>query len=192
MPDYAAPVFEDKTRTWRDVGDGTLAEVVAAAGITTNPTATFTRPSDTTAYASGDLVANSTTAGSVVPMTFTVGRVSGGSFMLRRCKLATSSTSTTSASFRLHLFRAAPATVTNGDNGAFSVSGVADYIGAFDITVDRAFTDGAAGVGLPVVGTEMSVKLASGTTIRGLLEARAAYTPTSAGTFTVTLDDLQD
>jgi hypothetical protein len=69
---------------------------------------------------------------------------------------------------------------------------VADYIGAFDITVDRAFTDGAAGVGLPVVGTEMSVKLASGTTIRGLLEARAAYTPTSAGTFTVTLDDLQD
>jgi hypothetical protein len=38
----------------------------------------------------------------------------------------------------------------------------------------------------------MSVKLASGTTIRGLLEARAAYTPTSAGTFTVTLDDLQD
>jgi hypothetical protein len=28
--------------------------------------ASFTRPADTTAYASGDLVANSTTAGSVV------------------------------------------------------------------------------------------------------------------------------
>jgi len=150
MADYTAPAFAGLTKTYRDVGDGSLAEVVAAAGITTNPTATFTRPADTTAYASGDLVANSTTAGSVVAMTLTVGRVAGGSCMLRRCKLATSSTSTTSASFRLHLFRTAPATVTNGDNGAFSVSGVADYIGAFDITVDRAFTDGAAGVGATV------------------------------------------
>ena len=31
-----------------------------------NSSASFTRPGDTTAYASGDLVANSTTAGSVV------------------------------------------------------------------------------------------------------------------------------
>lgn len=192
MPDYSASIFDDKTKTYRDVGDGSLAEVVVAAGITTNPTATFTRPSDTTQYASGDLVANSTTAGSVVAMTFTVGRVAGGSCMLRRCKLHTSSTSTTSASFRLHLFRTAPATITNGDNGAFSVSGVANYIGAFDVTVDRAFTDGAAGMGVPVVGTEMSIDLASGTSIFGLLEARAAYTPTSAGTFTITLDNLQD
>jgi len=192
MADYAASIFGAKTKTFRDVGDGTLAEVVAAAGITSNPSATFTRPSDTTAYASGDLVANSTTAGSVAAMTFTVARVAAGSFMLRRCKLATSSTSVTAASFRLHLFRTAPVTVTNGDNGAFSVSGVADYIGAFDVTVDRAFTDGAAGFGVPVVGGEMSVDLASGTAIYGLLEARAAYTPTSAGTFTVTLDDLQD
>lgn len=30
------------------------------------PIVSFTRPADTTAYASGDLVANSTTAGSVV------------------------------------------------------------------------------------------------------------------------------
>lgn len=192
MADYTAPAFAGLTKTYRDVGDGSLAEVVAAAGITTNPTATFTRPADTTAYASGDLVANSTTAGSVVAMTLTVGRVAGGSFMLRRCKLATSSTSTTSASFRLHLFRSSPATITNGDNGAFSTSGTSDYIGAFDIIVDRAFTDGAVGFGVPVVGNEMCVKLASGTAIYGLLEARAAYTPTSAGTFTITLDDLQD
>ena len=32
---------------------------------------TFTRPTDTTAYTSGDLVGNSTTAGSVVPLSFT-------------------------------------------------------------------------------------------------------------------------
>ena len=37
-----------------------------------NQSQSFTRPGDTTPYASGDLVANSTTAGSVVPLTFTI------------------------------------------------------------------------------------------------------------------------
>ena len=161
-------------------------------GVTANPTANFTRPADTTAYASGDLVANSTTAGSVVPMTLTVTRVAAGSCILRKIKLHKSGTSTTNASFRVHFFRAAPATITNGDNGVFSVSGVADYIGAMDVSVDRAFTDGAAGFGTPVIGSEMSVKLASGSTIVALIEARAAYTPGNAEVFTVTLEDFQD
>lgn len=157
-----------------------------------NPTATFTRPSDTTAYAVGDLVANSTTAGSVVAMTIAAARTASGVVMLRRVKLHKSGTSVTNASFRLHLFRAAPGTVTNGDNGAFSVSGVADYLGAFDVTIDRAFTDGAAGIGIPVTGGELGIKLEGGGNVYGLLEARAAYTPTSAEVFTVTLDAYQD
>lgn len=161
-------------------------------GTISNPSANFTRPNDTTAYASGDLVANSTTAGSVAAMTFAVARIAAGSVMLRRCRLQKSGTSVTNASFRVHLFAAAPGTVTNGDNGAFSVSGAADYLGAFDVTVDRAFTDGALGFGNPVVGFEMGVKLASGTTIRGLIEARAAYTPAANEVFTVAFDAYQD
>lgn len=168
------------------------AHIGQVGGTGARPSANFTRPADTTAYAVGDLVANSTTAGSVAAMQFTAARVAAGSFMLRRCKIAKSGTGVTSALFRLHLFTAAPATVTNGDNGAFSVSGVADYLGAFDVTVDRAFTDGAAGVGVPVSGSEITVKLASGQIIYGLLEARGAYTPGNAEVFTVTLEDLQD
>jgi hypothetical protein len=166
--------------------------VFTALGVATNPTATFTRPADTTAYASGDLVANNTTGASVAAMSLTVARVTAGSFMLRRLKLHKSGTSTTSASFRVHLFRSPPETVTNGDNGAFSVSGVADYIGAWDVTTDRAFTDGAAGIGVPVIGGDMTIKLASGTTISALIEARAAYTPASAEVFTITADVLQN
>jgi hypothetical protein len=161
-------------------------------GVTANPTANFTRPADTTAYASGDLVANSTTAGSVVAMSLTCARVAAGSFILRKIKLHKSGTGVTNASFRVHFFRAAPGTVTNGDNGVFSVSGVADYLGAMDVTIDRAFTDGAVGFGVPVIGSEMSVKLASGTTIAALIEARGAYTPVSSEVFTLTLEDLQD
>jgi hypothetical protein len=152
-------------------------------GAILNPSATLTRPADTTAYASGDLVANSTTAGSVTPLTLTVANVSGGSFILRSCSLRKSTTSTTNASFRLHLYRSAP-TVANGDNGAWSTSGVANYLGAVDITIDRALTDGAIGFGVPLVGAEKSIKLASGTDIRALVEARGAYTPGSAETFT--------
>jgi hypothetical protein len=96
------------------------------------------------------------------------------------------------ASFRVHFYRAAPSTITNGDNGAFSTSGVADYIGAMDVTMDRAFTDGAAGFGQPVIGSEMNFKLASGQTVRALIEARGAYTPANAEVFTLTLDSLQD
>lgn len=153
---------------------------------------TVTRPSDTTAYASGDLVANSTTAGSVTPISFAgVARVSGGSGMIRRMRLRTSSTSVTSASFRLHLYSASP-TVTNGDNGAWLSDQASNYIGALDVTVDRAFSDGAAGNGVPVSGSDINFDLSSGTTIYGLLEARAAYTPTSAGTFVCSLEVLQN
>jgi hypothetical protein len=58
--------------------------------------ANFTRPADTTAYASGDLVANSTTAGSVVAMSFASATFgSGAPAQIRRVRILTSSTSVT-------------------------------------------------------------------------------------------------
>ena len=151
----------------------------------------FTRPADTTAYAAGDLVANSTTAGSVTPLSFTVSRVAGGTGLIRRARLKKSGTSTTNAQFRLHLYASAP-TIANGDNGAWSTSGAATYLGAMDVTVDKAFTDGAAGQGVPSMGSEIVFDLSSGTTLRGLLEARAAYTPGNAETFDCSLEVLQN
>lgn len=40
-----------------DMGDGSYAELVEAVGANADVGASFTRPADTTAYASGDLVA---------------------------------------------------------------------------------------------------------------------------------------
>lgn len=144
--------------------------------------ATMTRPADTTAYALGDLVANSTTAGSVTPFTFAVSRVTDRLVSIIGGKLEKSTTSVTSAFFRLHLYQTSP-TVTNGDNAAW-LSVKAGYLGALDITVDRAFSDGASGIGVPVIGSEIIAVPASGTVnIFGLLEARGAYTPGNAETF---------
>jgi hypothetical protein len=156
-----------------------------------NPSVSFTRPGDTTAYASGDLVANSTTAGSVVAPVFTVGRsavATGQEFRIDRIKLAKSTVTTTNASFRVHLYKVAP-TVANGDNGVFSTSGTANYLNSFDITVGQAFTDGA--VGFVATGVN-AITLEAGATIVALVEARAAYAPGNAEVFTITLEVVQN
>lgn len=150
---------------------------------------TITRPADTTAYASGDLVANSTTAGSVTPFSFTNAvRFPGGSVRIERCRIQKSGTSTSNAAFRVHIYSATPASIANGDNGAWSTS-IAGYVGAFDVTLDRAFTNGAEGAGLSLTSTPMTCKAAgSAVTLFALLEARGSYTPASAETFTILLE----
>lgn len=177
-----------------DVGTANPVPVQAQGGIS-NPSANFTRPADTTAYTSGDLVANNVTPGSVVPMSFTAARLAAGSFCVRRAKLKKSTNVTTAASFRLHLYTASP-TCANGDNGAWSTT-ESGYMGSIDLdasgTNGRVFTDPAVVVqGVPGVGSEQNFALASGQTVFGLLEARGAYTPGNAEVFTVTLELQQN
>jgi hypothetical protein len=159
-------------------------------GIALLPADTFTRPADTTAYASGDLVANNVTAGSVVPLSFAAGPAGfGANGAVKRVRLRKSGTGVTGASFRLHLYTASP-TVANGDNGVWSTSGSATYLGFIDVTVDKAMTDGAVGVGALAAGNEMNFSTGTTPTLYGLLEARGAYTPASAEVFNATLDLL--
>lgn len=157
-------------------------------GFNAIPSASFTRPADTTAYASGDLVANSVTAGSVTPMSFTMSRVTGVGGMLRRVRVRKSGTSVANATFRVHIYTASP-TMTNGDNGAWSSNQVANYVGSVDVTLDKVFTDGSSGYGAPLIGNEINF---TADTCYIVLEARAAYTPGSAEVFTVDLELLRN
>lgn len=169
-----------------------------ASELVSNPSANFTRPNDTTAYASGDLVANNTTAGSVTPMSWTAPRYATGSGQVRRARLKKSGTTVTNASFRLHLYAADPSAATgisNGDNGAW-LTKHASYLGSIDIDMQaagngRVFSDAAAAPGAVGVGSELGFDLASGSTIYGLLEARAAYTPAAQEVFTCELEIVQ-
>lgn len=199
MPD-TAPIYLDpqgNAQTAQGVfiaglsGEGAATDALPVGGLGALVTATFNRPADTTAYASGDLVANSTTAGSVTALTLALGREAtgyGASSMVRRLRLRKSGTSTTNASFRVHLYRTSP-TPSNGDNGAFLTNQAANYIGAVDVTMNQAFTDGASGNGVPNVGSEINVAVQ---TIYALIEARAAYTPVSGETFTLEAEVLRN
>lgn len=160
-------------------------------GIIRTPTVSFTRPADSADYTAGDLVAASTTAGSGNILSWTVAGSNGGTGMVRKARLKKTSASILLTTFRLHLFTVAPTNATTGDNGAIStvIAGVANYVGAFDITVDRAFSDGATGAGGPHTGSEANFTCASGDTkLYGVLEALAAYDPTSGETFTIELE----
>ncbi|HEY3697680.1 hypothetical protein, partial [Phenylobacterium sp.] len=65
---------------------------IAIASTVANPATTLTRPADTTAYAANDLVASSTTAGSVTVPSFTATRVAAGSFRVAELRLASNHT----------------------------------------------------------------------------------------------------
>ena len=169
-------------------------------GKATIVSANFTRPANTTAYSIGQLVANSTTAGSVVPLSFTVSRINDASGMVRRARIKKSTTSTTNATFRLHLYQNDPSAasgIANGDGGTWSTK-EAGWLGDIDVdmtsaTNGRAFTDAADGVAAPNAGTEINFIPKSGTqTIYALIEARGAYTPGNAEVFTVYLETLQN
>lgn len=152
--------------------------------------ANFTRPADTTAYAAGDLIANSTTAGSVVPMSFNVGCSEG----LVRAAYFKSNTTTlpSTTAMRLHLWSQAP-TTSGGDNAAVfaSTAGLATstgYLGYIDMSADVWFSDATMGSGVPY--PDVHFDLGTGTTLYGLLEATSAITPASEAVITASLGIL--
>ena len=153
--------------------------------------ATITRPNDTTTYASADLVANSTTAGSVTPFSFTipasilpfVWRINGG-LMTATATSAPLANST----FRVHLFTTSP-TVANGDNAAFSTTAsYSSWIGALDTTHTALGSGGTRGILGPVTAGVYPLVPAETATLYGLIEARAAYVPVAQTVFALTID----
>jgi hypothetical protein len=160
-------------------------------GITAVVSDQFTRPSDTTAYNVGDLVANSTTAGSVSPLILPVARIIDKSVAIRRVRLKKTGISIISAQFRAHFYKSSP-TASNGDNGSWLTT-ESTYLGSFDITMDRVFSNGAKGIGVPSVGSELILVPNTGSlNVFALIEARGAYTPVSAEEFTLTAEAFQD
>ena len=153
------------------------------------PIVSFTRPADTTAYASGDLVANSTTAGSVAAPVVRPAQEAGGSQLIRRVRLVKSTSGLTGAVFRVHFYAAASLTFANGDNAAWSTNRAVGYLGASDITMDRAFTDGALGIDVPLRGGEIVAP--RDLPLLAVVEARGAYTPGNAEVFTIDVETVE-
>lgn len=173
------------------------AHVGEVGGKIVTPTTSTTRPADVTAYAVGDLVANSTTAASVVALSFTsAGRIASGNGAIVGASIQKSTNVTTSVALRLHLFTVVPTFVTSGDNTAMTTVVVASakgYLGYIDVPAFTGFSDVAWGSGAPDNSRGLIPFVAAATpTIFGVLEARGAFTPASAEVFTVFLGIMQN
>lgn len=159
--------------------DRTLAtEVTAAAPVDDQ----LTRPADTTAYAAGDLIANSVTAGSVVPLAFAGATKTGSGGSGKIVGWHGRKSDAGAAQIRAHFLKTAHA-VTNGDNGAllFTSLDVDNYLGAMDVTFTALDNIGAsAGSVSQTTDPPIPYVLGSGDTIYVFLQAVESFTPVSA------------
>lgn len=168
-----------------------------------NPSSSFTRPANTTSYSSGQLVANSTTAGSVVPMSWVcsdTNAVTGSkaSFKIVRGRLKKSQNTTTNATFAIQLFGSDPSAssgISVGDGGTFA-GNVKDatFLGTINTGLPTSLNDCAISFATPSNAASAGIVVAqSSGTIYGLLTTVASgYAPLSSEVFTITLEINQD
>lgn len=155
--------------------------------------ANFTRPNDTNAYAAGDVVADSTSAATVLTFPLTgVGEL--GSCILQTATLISSANVSTKLEGRLWLFDTAPASYGN-DNEAMTLTD-AEMRTALQIvqfaTGSWCAGDATSGAGGNALCNAQALWLPINTTkdsnaIFGVLEARNAYVPVAQERFDLRL-----
>lgn len=151
----------------------------------------FARPANTTTYVAGQLFANSTTAGSVTPLSWAICPANGVPVYIQKSRLITQTSggagvTITFGTFKLHLFGQSP-TVAAGDGAAFSNT-MTNWYGTLDGTLGFQGTDYSVCELAPTLGNSVMVVPAGGsTTIYGLLQIQAAFVPTNAQVTIVTL-----
>ena len=154
-------------------------------------TLTKTRPADTTTYAAGDVISESTSAGTV--WTFPFARTNGLGGILQDAALVNSTAQTLKMDADLYLFDTAPTSNLN-DNVAFAPT---DAEMKTLLTV-ISFLGGNGKVGSGNFSNEMTglarvLQCASAqSSVFGVLVARNAYVPTSAEDVTIRLKTIQD
>lgn len=160
-------------------------------------TAAFTRPSDTTAYAAGDVVGPVTTpAAQAFPG---AARGNGGSGKIVELLMAFDLETITVATFRLHWFNVA--LTPQADNAAFTglATNPASYLGYFDPPILVTQAGGTLGQirvapGVSATGgLPFSYQCAPGDSgLYLVITALGAYTPKSAGIVRVSIVVEQD
>jgi len=150
--------------------------------------AEFTRPADTTAYAIGDVVGDSTSAATPLAIAGCA-RVNGGSGYIVRAALIADQKSIT-PSIRVHVFNSAP--TQSNDNAAHRAlyADVSKRVGEFVLGPLVTPSDTANSTLSRAVDMNLRVPFvcASGTTtLYFIFEALTAFTPASGGKFTLQL-----
>jgi hypothetical protein len=188
------PLIVDANGRLHVLPGATEAHLGQVGGHSKPATGTMTRPSDTNVYASGDGVTTATSSPSAMAVSGAA-RIAAGSGFILGGVATKSATGTTNAQFRVWIYQDTPSAIPN-DNAAFSAAVHADYqklvaTATFDFASGIVGSDG---VRVPIVMSRPNAafKVASGTDLTVIWEARAAYTPSSGEIFRLELDIAQD
>ena len=151
----------------------------------------YTRPADTTTYAAGDVVANSTSSAQV--LTFqNIARAAGLGGVIQAAYLVDSAAQTLRPDFELFLFDVAP--TMQQDNVAWAPTDSEMEKCQGVIRFPPGLFNVGNGNGIVDVGS-LGKSFRCGSTVRdlyGVLVTRNAYVPISAEKFTVRLLVIQD
>lgn len=172
-----------------------------------NLTATFSRPADNTAYATGDAISNSGTAASVVPLTFSLPQERQGVLRGAKCVVTPASGNLviTALDFDLLIFRpvasvpfAAGSFVADNSAMAISAAAFRELIGVFTFAAGAwrnpsgALTAGASGFQAVAPTTRTRYPFNVGDvapSLIGVVQCKGAWTPTGVvNRFDFTLD----
>ena len=168
-------------------------QYVTSVGVFAVASGSFTRPANTTAYVSGQIIANSTTAGSCTAISLTAARANDTSGAVRRVRVRVNDSAWLNATVRVRFFRNSP-TFATGDGSAIAANITeSESLGYCDVTLDQSFSDYTAGIGAPAIGGEMNFVPTSGAqTIFAVLEARSGVTPAASKVFSVFAEVYQN
>lgn len=194
----SGPLMSAEQKT--EAGQNVYRQTVEACPPRKIISASVTRPADTTAYAAGDALTNSTSAPVVLTLSG-MGRFNAGGGLIVSANLLDSANQATKPDIELWIFSVSP--TPDNDNAAFTPTdtelgnlvGIIEFKGSTKSYVGDA-TAGAGG-NLMIPGTQAGTAVptftipfvcaASQTSLFGLLVVRNAYTPVSAEIFTVML-----
>lgn len=179
------------------VGACAQAPTVTIGKYFTNvPGSVITRTANTTAYSANETVCAATSVTVCVPGTIQIASVNGGIQFINRVALLKSGSSTTTATFTLWFFSAAPGTASPSQFDATAYTGpraadMPNYIGSATCGTPVATSDSSAQVWYectlsnPNTGNVLDALAITGTrNVNYLLSVTSAYTPASAETFT--------
>lgn len=170
----------------RDVAGNTFNLASTLGGAAIVPTSTGTTVTAELSYKPGDLIGSATASGSIVVPSFAIAASAGGAILSRVRFLVApiGAFSWQAANVSVDLWNAAP-TFTNGDAQPYApLTGAANWLGNFPITLTQ-FGDGAVGAAQLAGANEMSLKLASGTTVYWSLQCLSYIMPAASQTFTL-------
>lgn len=184
MP-WTTPTFKNASNTEVPVD---AATGLPTQGIGYSSSASQTRPSDTNAYAALDVIADSTSAPTV--LTFAnIAPAGGGKILIDRLtyEIDVAAIPSGMIGHRLHLYSTAPTAIN--DNAAYDLPAGdrAKYLGFIEtptpLDLGSTLWSDTEAQGFPI---RLQVTAAS-STLYGILQTLGAFTPTSAAVKTLTL-----